>query len=500
SSTLKLRSRKSTDSIVVVELEKGNKLEVLDESADWLKVNFDGYTGYVMKEFVKISGGKTPSATKNDGTLRPGDTGQEVKELQNQLKEKGYLDGKADGSYGKQTEEAVRSFQKENNLTADGIAGAMTLHALQQAQSKKTSTSNSQRSTISRISDIGTTPGTSKPGDSGTYVKKLQQALAFEGYYVGSIDGSFGNGTEEAVKSFQKAKGMSQDGIAGTVTITLLFGEKPSDTSSTIKNNNQEIEKKAEKTIETPTNGSAADGITTIGDIGAIPGTSKPGDKSTNVKKLQQALALKGFYKGDADGVFGSGTEAAVKSFQKAKGMSQDGIAGTVTITLLFGEKPSDTSSTVNNKNNQSEKQAGNESNKKIATENLDWFNGGNTAIPKGAVFTIKDVASGATFQAKRWSGGNHMDVEPVSQEDAETMKSIYGGSWSWKRRAILMKYNGHVYAGSMNGMEHGDDTISGNGMKGHFCIHMKNSKTHGSEKVDQEHQNMVAKAAKATW
>ena len=74
-------------------------------------------------------------------------------------------------------------------------------------------------------------------------------------------------------------------------------------------------------------------------------------------------------------------------------------------------------------------------------------------------------------------------------------MKSIYGGSWSWDRRAILVKYNGHVYAASMNGMPHEDDTISDNDFDGHFCIHFTGSKTHGTQRVDEDHQSCVQTA-----
>ena len=62
------------------------------------------------------------------------------------------------------------------------------------------------------------------------------------------------------------------------------------------------------------------------------------------------------------------------------------------------------------------------------------------------------------------------------------------------------MKYNGHVYAASMNGMPHGTDMISGNNFDGHFCIHFHKSKTHGTDKVDAVHQNCVDLAMKYTW
>ena len=69
-----------------------------------------------------------------------------------------------------------------------------------------------------------------------------------------------------------------------------------------------------------------------------------------------------------------------------------------------------------------------------------------------------------------------------------------------WHRRAVLVKYNGHVYAASMNGMPHGTQTITNNGFEGHFCIHFYRSKTHGTKKVDSNHQNCVSTAMKYTW
>ena len=137
----------------------------------------------------------------------------------------------------------------------------------------------------------------------------------------------------------------------------------------------------------------------------------------------------------------------------------------------------------------------------KYKTRTLDWFKDDvSSVIPRNARFTIKDVATGKTFEAVRWSGYNHIDAEPRTASDTKAMKEIYGGSWSWRRRAILIKYNGHVYAASMNGMPHGTSTISGNNFNGHFCIHFYKSRTHETNRVDPDHQNAVARAMKATW
>lgn len=59
-----------------------------------------------------------------------GSSGDEVSEIQSRLKKWGYYDGKVDGIFGSATRNAVIKFQKNNNLTADGVVGAKTLAAL----------------------------------------------------------------------------------------------------------------------------------------------------------------------------------------------------------------------------------------------------------------------------------------------------------------------------------------------------------------------------------
>jgi murein L,D-transpeptidase YcbB/YkuD len=66
-------------------------------------------------------------------TLQFGDTGTQVKTLQQALISLGYLSGTADGDYGQATQSAVQKFQAAKGLTADGVAGPQTLQALQQA-------------------------------------------------------------------------------------------------------------------------------------------------------------------------------------------------------------------------------------------------------------------------------------------------------------------------------------------------------------------------------
>jgi hypothetical protein len=66
-------------------------------------------------------------------TLKPGDTGSQVKALQQVLATLGYSAGKPDGVYGPTTQNAVERFQLAKGLSADGVVGPATLNALQKA-------------------------------------------------------------------------------------------------------------------------------------------------------------------------------------------------------------------------------------------------------------------------------------------------------------------------------------------------------------------------------
>lgn len=63
-------------------------------------------------------------------TYQQGSSGQAVRTIQDKLRRWGYFDGTVDGIYGSKTAAAVRSFQRKNGLTPDGVVGSATLRAL----------------------------------------------------------------------------------------------------------------------------------------------------------------------------------------------------------------------------------------------------------------------------------------------------------------------------------------------------------------------------------
>jgi len=139
-----------------------------------------------------------------------------------------------------------------------------------------------------------------KIGSTGIAVTTLQQSLIKLGYKPGPTDGIFGSATDAAVRSFQKSKRLVMDGIVGNATWAAID--------------------KALQNLPTP------------------PPTRpilKIGSTGTAVTTLQQSLTKLGYKPGQIDGIFGSATDAAVRLFQKSKGLTVDGIVGNATLAAI---------------------------------------------------------------------------------------------------------------------------------------------------------------------
>ena len=452
---------------------------------------------------------KNADSDKDDDSLRMGDSGSAVKDLQTKLKKLGYYSGTVDSTFGSGTYAAVRAFQKKYNLTADGVAGSETLKKLD---------------SVYKNADSDKDDDSLRMGDSGSAVKDLQTKLKKLGYYDGTVDSTFGSGTYAAVKAFQKKYNLTADGVAGSETLKKLDSayknadsDKDDDslrkgaTGSAVKDLQTKLKKlgfynayvdgsygdttvAAVKAFQKKYN-LTADGVAGSETLKKLDSAYKNADSNTStdddslrkgatgtaVKTLQTNLKKLGFYTAYVDGSFGATTESAVKTFQRKYGLTADGVAGSATLKKIESAVASASSG-------------------KITTERLDWFNGGKYVIPNGAVFQIKDVSTGLIFSARRQSGGNHMDAEPLTAEDTAILKKINGGTFSWRRRAVLVKYNGHVYAASIYSEPHGTNTILDNNFDGQFCLHFYGSKTHGTDRVDADHQKCVEQAMKATW
>lgn len=134
--------------------------------------------------------------------------------------------------------------------------------------------------------------------------------------------------------------------------------------------------------------------------------------------------------------------------------------------------------------------------NSPVSVSNLNWFESVNTMFKTYQKTRVIDIQSGKTYFVYRNGGHNHADVEPIDVQNTEIFKSLYNGTWSWTRRPVWVELGeGNFVAASINGYPHGKGYVSENGIDGHTCIHFLLSKTHGTKRVDEAHQEAVATA-----
>lgn len=167
----------------VKEFQKNNKLTV------------DGKVGEKTREML-YSEDAIPKS------LSYGEKSDEVRSYQKRLYKLGYLTTEPDGTFGRDTVNAVKMFQQQNGLIVDGHIGPMTKDLLMSDQAQ--------------ASVIGV-------GDNNSTVTKIQTRLKELGYLDSKATGYFGSSTEAAVLGFQKENGLSRDGKVGKSTMRTLF-------------------------------------------------------------------------------------------------------------------------------------------------------------------------------------------------------------------------------------------------------------------------------------
>ncbi|RKD29128.1 peptidoglycan-binding domain-containing protein [Thermohalobacter berrensis] len=324
-----------------------------------------------------------------------------------------------------------------------------------------------------------------KKGTRHEDVIQIQKALKKEGLLnIRKVTDFYGNLTESAVKSFQKRYGLLVDGIAGKQTLNKMESLGLINDSGTYYKGNKKIE--FSKNIY------------------------KKGDEYKEVSYIQKALKKAGtfnFHK--ITNYYGPITEEAVREFQRKYGLAVDGIVGPNTINKMRNLGLFNNVQTYTSRNGY-----------RRYGEYIDWWTKVKGSLVNWYdVLTVRDLDTGITFKVKVTGGTNHADVEPLTVQDALALKKVWGGTYSWKRRAVIVYTKGRAIAASMNGMPHagidskpsrvwvnwrsGDygagtnyDTVKGNGFDGHVCLHFKNSKTHSTNRKDEGHQTQVKRAA----
>lgn len=161
-------------------------------------------------------------------------------------------------------------------------------------------------------------------GDSGDSVLAAQDLLTALGYYHGKCSGDFLEGTQSAVRRFQKYNNLPQTGKLDAATWIVLFspaaiardGSTPYVTPSPVPDPTP---------VPTPTPFSYTRKL-------------QYGDSGDLVSALQTRLSELGFYQAKVSGGFYKVTQSAVRAFQSHNGLVSDGIAGRETQEALFSE------------------------------------------------------------------------------------------------------------------------------------------------------------------
>lgn len=254
----------------------------------------------------------TPRISQNV-FLQNGSSGSDVRSMQKRLIDLGYMLGTPTGRFDAATEAAVVAFQNRNMSYSDGIAGPQTLEKLYSSSARGTST---PQGVVGTSLQRGMT-------DSAA-VRLVQSRLRDLRYYSGGIDGDFGASTEAAVKAFQSANNLTPDGRVGAGTYSKLFGTDAGTNNPTARPG----------TTAEPTRIPVYINVTPHPQGSYV--TLREGNSGTLVRALQDALRKQGFFELTVDGLYGFGTSDAVRNFQRAKGLSQDGIAGPATQRILY--------------------------------------------------------------------------------------------------------------------------------------------------------------------
>ena len=418
-----------------------------------------GTVSTVVSPSVTAAGSDGSFFGGNYASIYPGQSGTRVVLLQNALLQLGYPVGRVDGKYGTNTRNAVRSFQKAQKLTQDGIAGKNTLQRMEKLRSGTQTTSTGSSAivipTTQSTAVTGTTykEGTLALGMTGSAVTDLQTQLKTLGYYTSGIDG-----TQEAVRAFQKASGLTADGVAGVKTQSRIADALTKASTST--------------------------------QVSVAYRTLKSGSSGTDVTNLQNALKNLS-YTVNVTGNYDAVTKAAVTLFQKQNQLTADGIAGVKTQTKLYSGSAAKAPATAVNTNTSNTSTNTNPSVSpttppattvasastggptKSSIRLLHWFNDIKPSLRSGQTILVYEPVSGISWTLRLYSLGRHADAEPLTADDTAKMLKAFGGQNTWNQKAVYVKLpNGTWTIGSTHDMPHLSGAISNNNFEGHLCVH----------------------------
>ena len=430
---------------------------VVDEATRAALYEAAGIT-YIAGSSSSSGASSSNSSVSSSGgpTLRYDMRSDAVLKLQQDLSKLGYYSGTISGHFGSKTEAAVMSFQKANGLSADGIASSKTLAKVATALGNSSSSSSSNSSSSNSSSSSAASSSLLKQGTKSEAVRTLQQNLKTLGYYTGSVTGNFGPLTKEAVYSFQKANGLSADGVAGEKTLAAISSKLKGGSSSGSSNNSSSSSSSGSNSSSSSTSSLLNTSI-----------TLQQGTKNDEVLKLQNMLTSLGFYTGNKTGNFGEKTADAVIAYQKSKGLTADGIAGKKTLAAINADYSG--SSVIGNNNGNANAPTPSMANNVIYENFYNW----RRNYANGEYCTVYDFSTGYSWKLRIMTKDAHMDAEPATAEDTAIMLKAFGNKTTWNPKPVWVTFSdGKTYIGSTHDVPHSPQHLTSNNFAGHLCVH----------------------------
>lgn len=535
--SVNLRKRASTSSARLAVIPRGVNLNYISTTVKngitWFEVRYNSITGWLMGTYVSASGNSSSPTIGNVTITMPG---TRVRKTANGTKTGTVLaKGTVVALLAQPT--TAGGYTWYNIRTSSGLVGFVRGDCATLSASGSTTTSNGGSST------------TIIPSSNKTFVRLPANTLLFTTDAMPSSGGV----TVSAGTVLQMVSTTTYT-VSGVQYCSLYYNNQKY--NAVYANVSGGIMSEADlnayvKTLwSSPLSASLKRELNLVGDV--------------RVYALQVALSALGYYSGNLDGSYGSGTQSAVRNFQRKSKITVDGDCGNETwavlaaqlngvslggSTVIPGGTTSSSSVTV----------------KDFGTVNSvqkaawDWDNAGVDLFPKGSYAKVMDVETGKVFEIYRWSGSRHADCVPASAADTQTMceivgfpynsnhpnssqlalikadgdkatveytwpdyKNKFGGGKNigsaWDRRAALLNVNGNVYAVSIYGFPHGfngTDSFSKshfpngqyfyavNNFYGMMCVHFSGSTTHTGTTPDAKHQASIETAynyAKKLW
>ena len=195
------------------------------------------------------------------------------------------------------------------------------------------------------------------------------------------------------------------------------------------------------------------------------------GSSSDAVKTLQTNLKSLGYYAGSLTGNYGEKTQAAVVAYQKAKGLTADGIAGSKTLAAISADlnKGSSSSAGSSNSGSSSSGSLAQRASQVIFSNYSNW--GRNYA--NGELCTVFDFETGYSWTLRIMSKDKHMDAEPATAQDTAIMNKAFGNKQTWTTKVVWVTFSdGKTYIGSTHNVPHTPYHITTNNFDGHLCVH----------------------------